>query len=71
MSLKLGTTEIPGIRIGIGEAVTAQEKTVLPSSSQFVVLPDTGYNYLSQVIVQAIPYAETLNAAGGYTVTIG
>lgn len=54
-----------------GEGVTAQAKTVTPRSSQQVVLPDAGYDYLSQVTVAAIPYTETDNAAGGVTVTIG
>ena len=54
-----------------GEGVTAQAKTATPSSSQQTILPDVGYDYLSQVTVEAIPYTETLNAAGGYTVTIG
>jgi len=54
-----------------GEGVTAQAKTVTPRSSQQVILPDTGYDYLSQVTVAAIPYTETDNAAGGVTVTIG
>ena len=53
------------------EGVNAQSKTVTPSSSQQTVLPDTGYNYLSQVTVNSIPYTETQNAAGGLTVTIG
>ena len=54
-----------------GEGVTAQSKTVTPSSSQQTVLPDSGYDYLFQVTVNAIPYTETDNAAGGVTVTIG
>lgn len=45
-------------------------ESVTPSKNQQVVSPDTGYNYLSQVIVNAIPYTETENAAGGITVTI-
>ena len=55
------------------EDVQAQAKTVTPSTSQQVVLPDTesGYNYLSQVTVNAIPYNESENSAGGLTVTIG
>lgn len=54
-----------------GEAVSAQEKTVTPSTSQQIVTPDNGYDFLSQVTVAAIPYNEESNAAGGTTVTIG
>lgn len=54
-----------------GEGVTAQSKVVTPSFVQQVVLPDQDYDYLSQVTINAIQIVETLNAAGGYTVTIG
>lgn len=54
-----------------GEAISAQSKTATPTTSSQTILPDTGYDYLSQVTVNAIPYTETLNSAGGYTVTIG
>lgn len=50
--------------------VTAHAKTVTSSKSSQVVLPDEGYDYLSQVTVNAIPYVETENSAGGITVTI-
>lgn len=53
-----------------GEAVTAQAKTATPTTSQQVILPDSGYDYLSQVTVSAISYVETDNQAGGKTVTI-
>ena len=52
------------------ENVKAQSKTVAPSTSQQQIVPDEGYNYLSEVTVGAIPYEETGNAAGGTTVTI-
>lgn len=52
------------------EDVHAQTKTVTPTVSGLTVTPDTGYNYLTQVTVSAIPYTETDNAAGGKTVTI-
>lgn len=51
--------------------VTVHAKMVTPSTSEQVVLPDEGYDYLSQVTVKAIPYVQTENSAGGYTVTIG
>lgn len=54
-----------------GEAVQAQEKEVTPSTSQQIIQPDTGYDYLSKVTVSAIPYTEEANDAGGTTVTIG
>ena len=53
------------------EDVKAQSKTVTPSTAQQVVLPDSNYTYLSQVTVNAIPYVESNNSAGGITVTIG
>lgn len=53
------------------EDANPQAKSVTPSTSEQVVLPDDGYNYLSQVTVAAIPYVESDNAAGGITVTIG
>lgn len=54
-----------------GEGVIAQSKTVTPTNGQQVILPDAGYDYLSQVTVNAISYIETDNAAGGKTVIIG
>lgn len=51
-------------------SVKVHAKTVTPSASSQTVLPDTGYDYLSQVTVNAIPYVETENSAGGTTVTI-
>lgn len=52
------------------EDLKPQQKTVTPSTSQQTVTPDAGYNALSQVIVNAIPYKETENPQGGMTVTI-
>lgn len=53
------------------EGAKPQTKSVTPTSSEQVVLPDEGYNCLSQVTVAAIPYSESENSAGGITVTIG
>lgn len=51
-------------------AVTAQSKTVTPTTTEQIIIPDEGTDYLSQVTVKAIPYTESTNAAGGTTVTI-
>lgn len=53
------------------EGMKSQEKSVTPTTEEQVVLPDSGYNCLTQVTVEAIPYKETDNSAGGKTVTIG
>ena len=53
-----------------GSTVTAQTKTVTPSTSQQVITPDANYDYLSQVTVNAISYVESSNSAGGMTATI-
>lgn len=54
------------------EEVNAESVTMTPSTTSQTRTPDSaqGYNYISQVVVEAIPYAETDNAAGGKTVTI-
>ena len=54
-----------------GEAVKAHSKTVTPTLSAQTVLPDGGYDYLSQVTVGAIPVTETENSAGGITLKVG
>ena len=53
------------------EDMKAQAKTATPSKTAQTILPDSTYNCLSQVTVNAIPYTETDNAAGGKTATIG
>lgn len=53
------------------EGITAQAKEVVSGIVDQTVTPDSGYTYLSQVVVKAIPYVESNNAAGGTTVTIG
>ena len=54
-----------------GGEVSAQSKNVTPYTTAQTILPDEGYDYLSQVSIAAISYVETQNTAGGITVTIG
>ena len=53
------------------ESITVQSKTVTPTFTAQTILPDDGYDYLSQVVVSAIPMTESENTAGGLTLTIG
>jgi hypothetical protein len=50
--------------------VKVQSKTATPKTTSQTILPDSGYDYLSQVTINAISYVETDNSAGGKTVTI-
>ena len=52
------------------EGAKPQSKSVTPTTTAQSILPDEGYNYLSEVTVAAIPYNESENSAGGKTVTI-
>ena len=53
------------------EDLQVQSKTVAPTFAIQTILPDEGYDYLSQVVVSAIPMTESENTAGGLTLTIG
>ena len=53
------------------EDLQVQSKTVAPTFTAQTILPDEGYDYLSQVVVSAIPMTESANTAGGLTLTIG
>ena len=55
-----------------GEPASVEtNKNATPSWSQQVITPDSGYDYLAQVTIAAIPYSETSNVGGGLTATIG
>ena len=63
--------DIEGTMTGT-EDMNAQAKTVTPSLSQQVLLPDSGYNCLSQVTVNAIQVTITTDqTTGGLIYSIG
>ena len=70
-NIKAGVEILGEVGTYDGESITAQTKNATPTAAAQVILPDSGYDYLSQVNVAAIPYVETENSAGGITVTIG
>ena len=70
-NIKSGVTILGVEGTFTGESVTAQTKSVTPTMSVQTVLPDEGYDYLSQVSVAAIPVNYSDNSAGGQTCTIG
>lgn len=68
-NIKSGITILGVVGEYGGESVKAQSKSVNATKNPLTVLPDSGYDYLSQVTV-TVPYTETPNSAGGTTVTI-
>ena len=54
-----------------GGGETVQAKTATPTFSTQIITPDVGFDYLSGVTVNPIPYVYEINSAGGYTATIG
>lgn len=52
------------------EGLKSQTKTVTPTATGLSVIPDSGFNALSEVVINAIPYVESDNSAGGKTITI-
>lgn len=70
-NIKSGVTVLGVTGSYSGEAAVLQSKTVTSSFTAQTVTADNGYDALSQVTVNAMPYSETDNAAGGRTITIG
>ena len=70
-NIKDGVSVLGVLGTYTGEGVTAQVKNATPYTTAQTILPDAGYDYLSEVDIAAISYVETPNAAGGNTATIG
>lgn len=70
-NIKDGVT-ILGITGSFGaDDISSQSKEVKPTFADQQISPDSGYSFLSGVLVKAIPVLYTDNNAGGQTVTIG
>lgn len=70
-NIKEGVT-ILGITGSFGaDDISSQSKEVKPTFADQQISPDSGYSFLSGVLVKAIPVLYTDNNAGGKTVTIG
>lgn len=70
-NIKDGVTILGVLGTYTGEGITAQTKSATPYTTAQTILPDSGYDYLAEVDIAAISYAESDNSAGGKTVTIG
>lgn len=70
-NIKRGVTVLGVVGDYSGDSIDVQSKNVTPYLTAQTVLPDSGYDYLSQVNVAPITITETDNAAGGKTITIG
>ena len=70
-NIKEGVT-ILGVTGEFGaDDISSQSKEVKPTFADQQISPDSGYSFLSGVLVKAIPVLYTDNNAGGQTVTIG
>lgn len=70
-NIKSGTVILGVTGNYTGEAISARAATVDPTFSQQTVLPGEGYDYLSQVTVNAITVTESATSGTtGYTITI-
>ena len=70
-NIKQGVTILGVLGTYSGEAITTTTLNVTPYTTAKTYQTPVGYDYISEVSVAAIEYTETVNTAGGKTVTIG
>lgn len=70
-NIKEGVTILGVIGEFGADDISSQSKEVTPTFEDQQISPDSGYTFLSGVLVKAIPVTRTDNSAGGVTVTIG
>lgn len=70
-NIKSGVTILGVEGTYTGQAVSVEtNKNATPTTTQQVITPSSGYDYLAQVTIAAIPYVESSNTYGT-TITIG
>ena len=69
-NIKSGITILSVVGTYSGESVSATAVNITPATTSQTILPPSGYDYIFQANVAAIPYVETPNSYG-ITVTIG
>lgn len=62
---------VVGTMTGAENIKAEESKTVTPNRSTQTITPSTGFDYLTEVVVEPIPYETSANAAGGITYSIG
>lgn len=59
-----------GTMTGADEITSQSREVEAPLENDLTVLPEEGYNYLSQVVVKAVTYTEIDNTAEGKGITV-
>lgn len=61
---------VDGTMSGSEDAKPQSREVAAPLDEDLTVLPEEGYNYLSQVVVKKVPYQEIDNTADGKGITV-
>ena len=61
---------VTGTMTGADEITSQSREVEAPLEEDLTVLPEEGYNYLSQVVVKAVSYTEIDNTADGKGITV-